>query len=1050
MTPTTDDLTDLLGFEPSAEQRAAITAPLEPGLVSAGAGTGKTSVMAARVVWLVAGGQVGIGEVLGLTFTTKAVAELSDRIDQGLAHVGVDTERAGSDLPTVRTYHGFARDLLEQFGVLIGVEPDCELLTDVTRLQRVRALLTSITEDLPSLRPRLGEAARIVLALDDALAEQDCDPASVLSHCAEVRARAERHGGGRGSASAKVETLARVAGERADAVRVVQRWREWKRSAGVLDFADQVRCARELIAARPEVGSAIRSRYRVVLLDEYQDTSTGQRSFLQQAFSGGHPVTAVGDPLQAIFEWRAAAIENIQHFPTDFPRADRAQARTWPLTINRRSLPRIIDTANALTDGYREQVGAQPLVCGRWPEPSDAEEPLQLAVGLYLTWREEVAAVADRIAEGAARTRQRGGHLDGMAVLARTNSQLGELRVALEERGVPAALTHVDGLLGMPEVVELIAFLEVLGDPGANPATLRLLSGPRWGLSSRDLALLGRRAVDLSGSRSRPPRHAPLAATLAAATAGLDPLDVVSLSDAAADPGPGPYGVGVRESLADFTAVLGHLRSHAGEPVADLIGRVLAVTGLAVEVATGPSASGSRGGYLLDAVTTLADDVARGAGTGSLPAFLAWVRLARESGTQAPIRLPAVRDAVALSTVHSAKGLEWPVVHVVGLSPGSFPARPSRPRWTTTPDALPCGTGPQPWTSTGFKAYDEACRKAEMVEELRLAYVAVTRARDELVMTGHHWGPRQRRPRGPSTFLNAAHTVASEPRHGSTVAILHWQEEPGEANPELGGTTDRPWLPESRSPAWHHRQEVAKAVRRALREPGTDPADGHLRPADAATAARWRQQCAAVLARAGAPPPAPAAPGLPDTLSATVLLGLADDRETVSRALARPLPQRPSAAAQRGRRLHARIEGRLRRSALFDPEELPGAADEGLFDDAAVDAAFNAFQRSRWAGLPVIAVEWQFSVVNAGRILTGRVDAVVEDGRRIVLVDWKTSPPGTADPRQLAVYRLAYSELNGHPPERIDATYVYLPSLAEVPCDVQLTWEDIAAWYRDP
>jgi len=1081
-------LTGILGFMPSAEQCTAITAPLEPGLIEAGAGTGKTTVMAARVAWLVRCGVVAPHQVLGLTFTNKAVGELDDRIQRDLRAIGIDTEADEQGSPTVRTYHGFAKDLLAEFGLLIGVEPDAQLLSDVDRIQCMRRFLVTVNDDLPHLRPRLGEAARIVLALDDAMAEQNLAASAVLGDCASLQVRAAEHPGGRGSAQAMVDRLAAVARERGDAVRLVERWREWKRAAGVIDFSDQVRLARELLDTRPEVVARLRERHRAVLLDEYQDTSIGQRDFLRTAFGAGHPVTAVGDPLQTIFEWRAASVANLSCFVEHFPLADGSSAPTFKLTVNRRSLPLIVDTANAVTHEYRLRRGGEPLMASRTPENGVAVLPraAQVSLGLYLTWPDEVAAVADRVAAAVERARACGQPASSIAVLARTNRALVDVLRALDARGVPAALTHVGGLLEMPEVVEVVSMLEVVADPGANPAALRLLAGPRWAIGPRDLALLGRRAQELVGAHHRPTADASLSVVLAAATAASDALEVVSLVDAAADPGAAPYGEGVRENLAAFTAELAALRVHAHEPVGDLVSRIIEVTGLGLEVATGPSASGARGEQVLAAFTGLADDFRSGDGSPSLSAFLDWLALARESRAAIECEFPAPADAVALCTVHSAKGLEWPIVHIVGLCEGSFPSTHPRARWTGSPEVLPArlraeggplAADPVAWSSQGFTDDTKRCRGDEQDEELRLAYVAITRARDELVMTGHHWGGGSK-PRQAATYLSDAAklfdaaNIARQARpegHGSDVAVLTWVTDPGPSNP-VPQSDGVPWPTPEPTLAWLRHAEVAAEVRQRLdRLAGELPAgelpagelpagelpagELPLSSADQCLLTRWDREITTVLARAraqtdsrGEPPDAIGS--LPEVVGVTTLLHFVDNPREVRRATARPLPRVPSRQAQRGTRLHGRIEGHYRASALFDPTDLPGASDEGLLDDAAEQSAFNAFRDSAWGRATPIEVEWPFEVVVAGRVLRGRVDAVFAAADGVTLVDWKTAPPGTADPRQLALYRLAWRHLRGVG-ARVRASYVYLPSLAEYPSDGDLTWQEVEAWLAD-
>src|SRR4029450_9755814 len=271
--------------------------------------------------------------------------------------------------------------------------------------------------------------------------------------------------------------------------------------------------APRLASEVPQVSSAMRSAFRVVLLDEYQDTSAAQAIMLRGLFSGptandgrGHPVTAVGDPFQAIYGWRGAAASNILSFASDLPRLDGRPAHRFGLTVNRRSGRVILDVANVLSQPLRTETGnvipdssapADPVVAGlgllRAPEETSSG---QVRAATFETWPEEISWIADQIA--GLRAAGEVSHWADVAVLTRRNADIAPLYAELTARNVPVEIVGIGGLLHLPEIMDITATLRLVDDVTANPDLIRLLTGPRWQVGPRDLALLGRRAGELA------------------------------------------------------------------------------------------------------------------------------------------------------------------------------------------------------------------------------------------------------------------------------------------------------------------------------------------------------------------------------------------------------------------------------------------------------------------------------------------------------------------------------------------------------------------------
>jgi DNA helicase-2/ATP-dependent DNA helicase PcrA len=1013
----------VLGHPLSDEQWAAVSSPAEPSAIVAGAGSGKTTVMSARVLWLVMEGLALPDEVLGLTFTTKAAGELLTRTRrlllradrEGLLPEGLAD--SGAIEPAISTYHSFASRLLRDHGVRLGLEPDAVVLADGARQVLAARVVRSSALPLAGLGRSPVSLIESVLALDDALAELDLEPEGLLAHSTDLIDWLESLP----SLQAIGRDMLAAARLRAALCGLVEEFREAKLAEHCVDFADQVRLALTIVRMAPDVRDELRQRYRFVLLDEYQDTSAAQRVLLQQVFAEGHPVTAVGDPCQAIYEWRGASVANIDHFPHHFPRADGAgPARRYPLVDNRRSAPRILALANDVAGPLRAvHPGVEPLraaAAGRGPG--------EVVVALHDTHDDEVAWVCDRVVD----LHRRHGSWEGIAVLARTAATLVDVDSELRRRGVPTRLVGAAALLQVPVVAELRALLEVLDDPASDPALVRLLTGPRWRIGLRDLAALG----SLSPASARAPGGTPdLDAALRLAVLGSDPVDRPSLAEtieaALATDGDARLSPPAVHRLTRLTAEIRRLRRHIDEPCVDLISRVLRTTGLGVEAGIGPDAADNS--RALADFKELAARMSRGAGAG-LSAFLARLREA-ERYDESPRRdeIPT-GDAVVLMTAHRAKGLEFPHVVIPGMCQAVFPSGRGRDRWPASAAVVPWALHPDaPAHLAAFPDRDSEPRAkdhrefvarssdAELLEERRLAYVALTRAEHSLTVSGHWWGPSQQRPRGPGPFLQEIRDWCDE--HGGHVAV--WAPEPpdGATNPAIDARVT-PWPAEQDPERAGILRDVAREVRAARETPVhmPDPLGGDER----ALVDSWDSDIVALLEEARRAR-APIAVRVPDDLSATALVQLAQDPDAYALDLARPMPKRPHPAARLGTELHSWIEGQYAVQTLFDLEELDAADD--LDTDLDLAALRAAFRRTPYAARAPLAVEEPFALAIGGRVVRGRIDAVFAsaDGG-VEVVDWKSGGRGSLSDLQLAIYRLAWSQIAAVPLEQIDAAFV--------------------------
>ncbi len=508
-TYTPGQLARVLGLpEPTAEQAAVIGAGLGPLAVIAGAGSGKSETMAARLVWLVANGMVRADRVLGLTFTRKAAAELADRVRSrldrlyraGLADVQADAEAE----PVISTYHAYAGRLVSDHALREGLEPSMRLITAALSWQLAASIVAAYDGPMDAVQWTPQTVTAAVLQLTGDLAEH-------LRAPGEVRAvgqwLARQQAALPGKSPAAVRRVLETQRAREQLLPLVERYQAAKKAREVLDHGDQVELAARIAARHPEVGAAERGRYHVVLLDEYQDTSHAQLVLLRALFGGGHPVTAVGDPCQSIYGWRGASAGNLRRFAHDFPAKAGERTPVRLLSTSFRNTGRVLDAAATLQAELRAEAPDVPLLV---PAPGRSDRG-RVTAALLPTAVDEADWVGDQAA--ALLALPIGSAPDGrpwpdgqpvgvrpsdIAVLCRKRSQFAELRRALEARSIPCEVVGLGGLLSVPEVQDVVATLRVLHDGAASDALARLLTGPRWRIGPRDLVALGRRARDLA------------------------------------------------------------------------------------------------------------------------------------------------------------------------------------------------------------------------------------------------------------------------------------------------------------------------------------------------------------------------------------------------------------------------------------------------------------------------------------------------------------------------------------------------------------------------
>ncbi|GAA4391958.1 ATP-dependent DNA helicase AdnB [Tsukamurella soli] len=1084
-----DRLAEELGqaFGPTDEQRDVIEAPLEPGLVVAGAGAGKTETMAGRVVWLIANRYVTPDQVLGLTFTRKAAQQLTIRVRKRLARLAAapvaDRLDPSGELrvllrtvePEISTYHTYAGRLLGDYGMLLPVEPSVRLVSETERWQIAYDVVTGWDGELDTDRTP-ASLTQFVLGLASSLADHLVDPEQILDADRELERLILTLPPGprqRQAVSQALEKQGDVQVERRELIPLVQAVAAEMRAREVLDFGSQMSLAARLALGHPDVAAIERRRFGAVLLDEYQDTGHAQRVLLASVF-GAWPgsrrtasgpdaervpaVTAVGDPIQSIYGWRGASAANLPRFTTDFPLPDGRPAPRRELLTSWRNPEAALRLANQSSAELRER-GVPVSTLRARPDAPEGD----VRIALHATVIEERDWVADAIAELWRERILLAAPPPTTAVLVRRNADSAGLAAALGERGIPVEVVGLGGLLHTPEVQDVVALLRLATDPLAGTAAMRLLTGPRWQLGAADLRALWDRAGRIATSVGR--ATAGTVGTREQLDAALDAtlpaelLDVAGLGDAIADPGPAHHysAVGL-DRIRSLDREVRHIRQRLGHPLPEVVAEAERVLGVSIETRIRAARQVGGGGTGREHLDAFADVVVSYAErpNASLPGLLAFLAAAEAvEGGLAPGDVEVAADRVQILTVHSAKGLEWEVVVVPHLSERIFPSGRALPTWLSSPAELPpalrgdvvAEPGPNgdvdPGAGEGvpraefggcanrkdleeaLERHRDALRSLSSDEDRRLYYVAVTRTEQVLLLSGHRWSEDVKKPKAPSRFLEEA-------RAGAPDAVEVWAPEPDEdaVNPLEAEPVTAPW---PRDFLGAHRPAVDAGAERVLAELAT-PAAPAAGESDLDDPHGWAADVTALLAERERNAALELEVALPHDLSVSQLVELRRSPAQFAQRLRRPVPYKPNPYARRGTAFHAWVERRYGASRLLDLDELPGAADSGG-DDENLALLQRRFEESEWAARTPVDIEVPFEIAVAGTVLRGRMDAVFRDrAGGFTVVDWKTGaqPTEPAEQRaaavQLAAYRLAWARLHGTSLDSVRAAFFYVRS----------------------
>ena len=674
-------------------QVEAVTHDQGPLLIVAGAGTGKTTVLTRRIAYLIATRRARPEEILALTFTDKAALEMEERVDVLVPYGYADVR--------ISTFHAFGDWLVREHALELGLTPAFRVLNRAEQVLFLRARLFELP--LHHFRP-LGDPTRHLQALTGLFGrakDEDVTPEAYLAHAAALVAEAAAHPDDAERRDLAARTL--------ELARTYAAYRDLMAREGFVDFGDQIFLALRLFRERPYVLASYQKRFRYILVDEFQDTNHAQFELVKLLVSRHRNVTVVGDDDQAIFRFRGASMSNILGFDATY-----RDARRVVLVQNYRSGQRVLDAAYRLitnnnpdrletTQGIDKRLRAAEERAG--PEPDHT---------VYETVTQEADAVAQTIREAVKAGRR--AYRD-FAILVRANADADPFLRSLNMHGVPWTFSGNQGLYGRAEVRLCIAFLRVIARPDDSVSLYHLAASEKiFAVPAVDLARCGAHADRrnrwlfdvLRGLDETPELRAALSPEGAEAIARLV-KELERFMGLAAELGTG-------ELLYQFLADSGWL------------GRMSRANTAREEAEVQNVARFFR--RIQDAARVLPRDHVR--------EFVNHLDALIEAGED-----PAVAEAdvdapaVQILTVHKAKGLEFPVVFVVGLVQGRFPW-PSRGDVLELPDALLRDRPP----SGDFR----------LQEERRLFYVAMTRAREALHFTSA-WDYGGRRTRKPSQFI---------------------------------------------------------------------------------------------------------------------------------------------------------------------------------------------------------------------------------------------------------------------------------------------------------
>ncbi|MDR1448215.1 MAG: ATP-dependent helicase [Candidatus Ancillula sp.] len=756
------DIAEVLGISaPTPQQRRIIEAPAdEPSLVIAGAGAGKTETMANRIIFLIANNFFTPDQILGLTFTRKARGELNARIKSRLKKfnmiVGAEKEKSiygfgGTSnfsqvlYPTILTYNSFAANITNDYGIYYGIDTAAHVLSNADRYNLAKnAVLSTIDIDdnfidaLGNLYKnesiKLNSVIKNMLVFNDNIVNNLCNIDTVdelLSNIYDIFTT--RNFGTRASSNYKKlqtenpvdhaktndKSIATSIQYRKNILKVIKEFVIQKEIHNAIDFSDQIQLAIKITSENIDAVKSINEQYRAVILDEYQDTSSAQVVMLQNTFKNTQSIMSVGDPNQAIYEWRGASSANILEFPNHFKSRDNSPAKKYELTTSWRNSESVLKVANSISKQLDKSVDKlnagkninngivkTKLCLSDIPTTVKFQSNEQLELFNELTGNSaektmlkipevvtdkdvEAQVVADFIEENWTKynaQEKNTGEKRTAAILCPTRSDFLVFKNELDRRNVPVEVIGIGGLLELPEITDVIALISAASDPEESSYLMRLLVSPRINLGPKDINTLGKFVTHSDSQKAR---------TL---------VDVVvdSLTDNA-------FAYKIKKSIKNqetfsriqnLATMIVKMKQYLANPVPEIIEKAveileieneLKIINQLIEDENGHGQNSESSTYTasinLNSFRFLTSEYSKNTTEESVSNFLDWIQLSKEqdNGLDTPIR-PISRGAVQIITIHGAKGLEWDIVCSVSNTTKQFLYDTRDPKNQFTPD----------------------------------------------------------------------------------------------------------------------------------------------------------------------------------------------------------------------------------------------------------------------------------------------------------------------------------------------------------------------------
>lgn len=1007
-------------------------APLDsPTLVVAGAGSGKTELLAVRVLWLVANGFARPEQILGLTFTKKAATELSKRIYEALLKLR-DSQFWPEDLafdfqpPTISTYNAFANQVFRDNALALGYESDATLISEATAFQLAREVCVRYGSDvsgtLSDLELNIDALVEKVIELARALNDNGQTATNLQEQIRDtidhISRLPKKVGEEVSSRFGYVDTIVEDLKPAPLIAELAEIFQKEKKLRSMVDYSDQVSLALRAVTDFPDAAKDIRDRYQQVMLDEYQDTSVLQTKLLSSLF-GGRSVFAVGDPNQSIYGWRGASAANLDEFESDFGIAKLFSLKTsWrnPISVlelaNQISLPLAKQASYELQKPLEQRV--LPVTLAAMPDAPNGE--------VQIRFLETIEQEANQIANWLKPA------LDGgasCAVLMRKRSSMALFVETLQSKGIEVEVVGLGGLLELPEIVDLVSALKVIQRVDAGSELIRLLTGARWRIGAKDIDRLFVIAKKLSGPRQEGVFRQELTIVEA-----LDEVTSESL-ELLAEFAP--------ESLArlkNAALLFRNLRGATALPLADFVRVVAEELWLDIELRANPKLKNPMA--QLESFYETVASFGSGSAGSSLGAFLNWLDYAsKKERFELPKSNPTA-GVVQVLTVHAAKGLEWDYVAVPNMVEDDFPSKPrSVSGWLSGAElpyplrgdfrSLPVFKYLSTETQQEIKIAKDQFRadnkEHQLREEYRLIYVAITRTKQQLLLTGSYWKPGNSGSRKASRFLEQ---LAG---NGFEFPEIQSQENPLDQNPKTIQWPLEPVGDKYRAVLAVAAEKVT-AARANLESTGEPSLQGAVQEEIDLLLKEQDDR----ISRLGLV-------DLPVRIPASRFREFVKDVDRMAASYLRPTPSKPYRATRTGTLFHSWVED-------FLISEIDQAGSDSVSDLAEI------FKNSRFASLRDSEIEIEINLTHGVNTFVCKLDAVFQVGDRFEIVDWKTgSPPETPEQEremilQLALYRFAYATLRKVPLEKIDVCFYFVgenkelrPELVPEPEELMKLWE---------